>query len=487
MYAKQLSFDDIKEVVRNLKSTDVKVTADGYSVEQAVSQIDNLHCNDDGFITIAVKTEDNWQQYHYNSGELKENIHKVLSLHGINVYVSPNSFYKPFRKIENVRKLNALYIDLDYYTLAKLKDLTPAQIIYLLDDSYFKKEVPEASFIVITGMGIAIYWSIEPVPYKALPLWNAVQKFFLEKLKEVGADPKSIDASRVMRLAGSTNQKNGQAAELLLYNTEYKYGLREIQEEYLPALTPYVKNPGTKKKGRKSKEVKLFTIYSLHHARLMDIVKLQEIREGYCRNGDGSLNKTGQRELLCFLYRYWACCFTNDSEKALEDTLAFNKTFASPLSENEVRSQTGRAEKAYEEWMLNGFNLKKNEKDEISEEDKKKANRVKKDRKRFKLLGYNYKNETLIELLCITEEEMRELRTIIDKKEARRRTNIRTNEIHKSKRRDENGLTKREKLKLEKVKSIEKLKNKGMPYSKIAEELAISINTVKKYVSKYLK
>lgn len=217
---------------------------------------------------------------------------------------SPNSFYKPFRRIQNVRKLNALYIDLDYYTLDKFKGLKPEQIIYILDKDYFKKYVPEASFIVITGRGIAIYWLIEPVPYKVLPLWNAVQKFFLEELKEIGADPKSIDTAKVMRLPGNINQKNGQAVETLAYNTDYKYRLSEIQEEYMPKLTPYVKKPGFRKKGRKSKVVKLYTIYQLHYARLMDLVKLQKIRNGYCRNENGELIETGQRELMCFLYIY---------------------------------------------------------------------------------------------------------------------------------------------------------------------------------------
>ncbi|KHF05144.1 hypothetical protein, partial [Vibrio parahaemolyticus] len=83
---------------------------------------------------------------------------------------------------------------------------------------------------------------IEPVPYKALPLWNAVQKHFLKELKDIGADEKSIDSSRVMRLAGSINQKSGKNADILVYS-EDRYILREIQEEYLPELTPYVKNP----------------------------------------------------------------------------------------------------------------------------------------------------------------------------------------------------------------------------------------------------
>jgi hypothetical protein len=137
----------------------------------------------------------------------------------------------------------------------------------------------------------------------ALPLWNAVQKFFLEKLKEIGADAKSIDAARVYRLSGTINKKNRQASEILVFNEE-RYVLRDIQELYLPELNDYVKNPGIKKRGRKSKVVKLFNLYSLHHARLLDLVEIQNFRKGYCRDENGELVEKSQRELMCFLYRY---------------------------------------------------------------------------------------------------------------------------------------------------------------------------------------
>src|SRR3712207_3852582 len=427
MRAHQLTLNDyITDVLTNLNN----VTADGTAINMAQSHIDILHKNDDGYITVAVKKENSWYQYHYKKEELKENIGKLLSIDDLNLYISPNSFYKPFRRIENVRKLNSLYIDMDYYNMDKLKNLTPDEIIYLLDKDYFKKRVPEASFIVITGRGIAIYWLIEPVPYLVLPLWNAVQKFLLNELQEVGADPKSIDAARVMRLSGSTNQKSGQPTEILIYN-EYKYALREIQEEYMPALTPYVKNPCFKRRGRKAKIVKMFTLYSLHHARLMDLVKILEMRQGLCRSKDGEELETGQREVMCFLYRYWSCCFTKDPKKALEDTLEFNRRFACPLDENTVRTQTRQAEKAYEEWLYNEFNYK-SKKDRTKEEEET-FKSLKSKRKQYKLLGYNYTNKTLIDILCITEEEMRELITIISEKEVKRRTNIRTNEHNKEK------------------------------------------------------
>ncbi|NFI09731.1 DNA-binding response regulator [Clostridium botulinum] len=451
---KQLSIDDYTyNVLRNLPTIEVSLKALIKNVSKAQNQIKLLHEKDDGFITIAVKKQDKWMQYHYSKDELKENIGKILSIEGINVYLSANSFYKPFRRIENIRKLNSLYIDLDYYSLENFKNLTTDQIIWQLERDYFKNKVPEANFIVLTGRGIAIYWLIEPVPYKALPLWNAVQKHFLKELKEIGADEKSIDSSRVMRLAGSINQKSGKNADILVYS-EDRYILSEIQEEYLPVLTPYVKNPYYKSKGRNSKIVNFFTLYSLHYARLRDIVALQKIREGYCRNEEGSLAKSGQREFMCFLYRYWSCCYEANKEKALENTLDFNKGFKVPLDYKEVERATKSAEKAYETWL----------KDSPSGT--------------YKRGGYNYKNETLIEKLNLIDEEMIKLETIISKKEIKRRNNERTKESQKVKRRNKEGLTKRQQDKLNKENKIKELIKKGYNKSEIARELNLNRSTI---------
>ncbi|GAA0790348.1 helix-turn-helix transcriptional regulator [Hathewaya limosa] len=479
MYSQQLKLQDyIEDVLRDINNSDIKVTADGSRVSMARAQINEIHKNDDGYVTVAVKDKGAWYQYHYKREELEENVDKLLSIKDINLYMSPNSFYKPSRRIENVRKLNSLFIDVDYYNIEKLRDLSPEQIIFLLDDEYFKIKVPDASLIVITGRGLAIYWLIEPVPYKVLPLWNAVQKFLLNELEEVGADPKSIDAARVMRLSGSINQKSKKPVELLIYNAEYKYSLREIQEEYMPSLTPYVENPCYKRRGRKPKIVKMFNVYSLHYARLCDIVTLQDVRGGLCRSEDGTLSETGQREIMCFLYRYYSCCFTQDTEKALQDTLEFNKGFVLPLDEKTVRSQTRQAEKAYEEWLLNDFNLKGRI---LTKEEMEK---VKKKKEIYKFLGYNYTNKSLIALLVILEEEMRKLQTIISEKEVKRRNNNYNKDKFKKQRRNEKGLTKKQQELLDRLEVIKKLKEEGYKQTEIAQMLNISVRAVQRAYGK---
>lgn len=477
MLAEKIHIEGYSEIIRNLTIVPIDALVNSSEVSGAQMQINLLHENDDGYITIALKKDNNWIQHHYKVDDLKENISKVIGVKDANIYLSPNSFYKPMRRIENIRKLNSLFIDLDYYTLDQYKGLSSEQIIWLLEKDYFKKSVPPPSFIVISGQGIVIYWIIEPVPYMVLPLWNAVQKFFLEKLKEIGADAKSIDAARVSRLSGTTNQKNGQATEILVFNEE-RYSLRDIQENYLPELTDYVKNPSVKKRGRKSKVVKLFNLYSLHHARLMDIVAIQNFRNGYCRDEKGELVEKSQRELMCFLYRYWACCFTSDLNKALEDTLEFNKGFICPLPESEVRSQTSQAEKAYKSWLENEFDYHPQKEFEqlkiVFEEDAGKN----KNRTGYKYKGYNYKNTTLIKLLNIIEDEMKVLKTIINVKEIKKRNN----ENHKVKRRDEEGLTNRGKAKLEKLEYIKELIKKELTQKEIASELGIGERMIRKYI-----
>lgn len=431
---------------------DIEYNIDPKFKDEAVKNISILHEGDDGYIAIAAKKDKEYVQYHYKVDDLTYNIGKAVSLDA-NIYMTPNSFFMPKRKIENIRKLNALYIDIDYYNIEKLKSYDHERILAILENDYFGQDVPEPSFVIYTGRGLAIYWLIEPVPIKVLPLWNSIQKFFVDKLKDMGADSKSIDGARIMRLAGSINDKTGLRSKLYMYDENLVYTLRDIQNDYLPQLTPYIKNPAYKGRGRKAKVVNFYTLYSLHYARLNDILKLQELRSGYCRNNDGKLTEEGQREFMCFLYRYWYCCYCNDPGQALENALEFNQGFRKPLVNNEVEKITMQAEKAYEKWLLDS------------------PNGV------YKRGGYNYKNETLIEKLNITDEEMKLMTTIINPSEKLRRKLLKEREA----RRNEDGLTKREQQKRDTIKAVQELKERGLSQSSISKELGKGIATVKRY------
>ena len=220
------------------------------------------------------------------------------------------------------------------------------------------------------------------------------------------------------------------------------YELREIQSEYMPELS----EKAPVRRGRPKKVLFVHRKRSLYHARILDIIKLCELRE---------YDLKGHRELILFLYRYYLCYFTEDIEKALYDTLELNSMFRQPLSEKEVVRATKSAEKVY--------------KDQNKD--------------------YKYKNETLINLLEITEEEQKEMKTIISDEEYKIRKRLRDREYQKKKYDEslkiEGKLTEKEKISQRRIK-IKDLLREGLKQKDICLQLDISKDTYLRD-RKYLK
>ena len=268
--------------------------------------------------------------------------------------------------------------------------LSPEWVLGKMELEYFGQTIPEPNMVIFSGRGLVLIWNIEPVPYMAMPLWRAVENYFTEQLKDLGADTKATDPARIFRLAGTINSKS-KAIVRAEYRHDYRYDIHDLQYDYLPELSPKAQAP--KKKGPKPKVVRLFNTYTLHLSRAKDIAKLVELREGQVNN---------YREYICFLYRYFTCCYTSDPQQALEDTLDLNSEFSNPLPEREVISATKSAEKA---WAA---------KSDLKADEVAKA-------MGYPGAGYHLKNSKLIEWLDITPEEQKELSTIISGSEKRRR------------------------------------------------------------------
>ena len=383
-----------------------------------VEYIDKVHRNSKGWITRSCIDENGYSQWHYKYLELKE-----TDLTGENIYITLNTFYKPCRRLECIKELNCVYIDLDYYKIKYTKE----QVIMNLESNYFNKIIPATNYIIDSGRGLALLWNINKVPSQALPLWKAIQEYLYHQLKEFGADRQALDATRVLRVPGSINSKSKTVVSII-DEYDYIYDLREIQKEYLPEL-----KPKEKKKGRPKKVNYVYRERSLYFARIQDITKLCELREYDLR---------GHREIILFLYRYYLCSFTEDVQKALEDVLELNSMFIYPLKEKEVIRATRSAEKCY---------LDNNKE-------------------------YRYKNDTLIELLEITEDEEIQMSTIISKTEYKRRNNEYNKKKYKEKLKVEGKLSKKEEVKVRREK-IKDLLAEGLSQKEIYNLLKISKRT----------
>lgn len=126
-------------------------------------------------------------------------------------------------------------------------------------------------------------------------------------------------------------------------------------------------------------------------ARAEDLETLVKLRNG---------NMNGSRNMALHCYAYWKGIYIRDIEKLTEIVEEFNNCFTKPLKDSEVRAVLRCIPKAidkfleYEQGIRCGLN--------------KRVTKGMKDKG-----GYWYKNETLIERLEITEQEQRELKTII--------------------------------------------------------------------------
>ena len=385
--------------------------------------INTLHKDSEGYITVA-KMGNRWQQYYF------EGINDLsINLKGKDVYISQNTFNNKSRRLIHLKELKALYIDIDCYKM----NLSKEAVKYFMENDLYG-QIPVPNMLIDSGRGLYYIIFLENTMAEELPKWQLVEKYLYEKLKDLGADNKALDATRVLRVTGTVNSKNNSIVKVI-DTYDYQYTLDEIIENYIPEIIEDRKEKqkpkGVRKKGRKKKFVSLFTLYKLYYTRFKDIKKLVEIR---------NYEMTGYREVTLFLLRYFMNVYHGDDDLVMEEILEINNSFTEPLEKDEVFKAT-----------LSG------------------ATRATEN-------VYKYSNDKLIKLLDITPLEQKQMATIISKSEKY----YRNNKSRRDNRRNEEGLTNKEADKLKNEERILELKRKKYTLKQISKELNLSISYVKK-------
>lgn len=358
----------------------------------------------------------------------------------------------------------------------------------------FKKIEP--SFFVGSGGGLYIFYLIKDMPKQMSGIWSKVELAIAEKFKEFGADMGATDISRVLRLPGTINTKNGNVAKLI-YNSisQYswenpiesikRYSFKEIQEVYLPTKKFKPKNksnnndnvtefkPNTKvvthtNNTTNGKVRTLYTLKNLHYNRLEDIESIVKHRKGIMKEC---------RHHTLYIYMITNLHFSGDIENAIEKTKALNNMLAYPMDgaeEQEFIDIRNTAIKAYKKFV------------EASKEytiDK--GSFVYYIRNTAKCVLYS--NLGIINRLDITSDEMEKLKlkTLVDENEKKRRKSIYKKDKYREKLKQEGKLTKKEKLE-EVYCKIKNLRKEGFKNKQIAEVLNLPVKTLERHIT-YLK
>lgn len=141
-------------------------------------------------------------------------------------FFSVNEF-DGWRYIRLLRSLRALYVDLD-----NQEDL------YAVLDALQDQKMPGPSLVIWSGTGMHLYWLLEPLPPKTIPVWQRCQDALIAALKPLGADAAAKDCTRLLRIAGTRNK--GEEVHGLVLDG-HRWSLRQIAFEIL----------GTEGKGKK--------------------------------------------------------------------------------------------------------------------------------------------------------------------------------------------------------------------------------------------
>ena len=421
----------------------------------AVEYIKHLYSDDlSGYIQVA-QLEDGQVVKIFNTEQ--KGIRKIVyeQRGEKDMFISPNSFYIPRRSSDNIRHYRALFIDLDLDIHSKTE---AAYEVYLLADS---GRVPVPTMIVDSGRGLHCYWRIDHAPKAAAYTWQELQDYLYRQLKHLGADIKATDSSRLLRLPDTINSRNNALCKIMIVN-DNRYSMYDLREKYLHYKKKDKPEPGKRSSGKsRGKVSRLFNSYTLHMARADDM-------ETICRLRDYEVE--GYRNSILHCYAYWKGIYIRDPEQLTEKTQDLNYKFRVPLKDPEIKAivkSTGRAiEKFidYEQGMRSG-------------EDKR-VSKAMKERG-----GYWYTNDRLIEMLNITEDEQRQLKTIISTKEKRRRDSLKKYQA----RRNEAGLTQREQQKQDRIKAVKELAEQGLNQTEAAKEIGITKARVNQIINHELK
>jgi hypothetical protein len=366
------------------------------------------------------------------------------------VYLSTQRF-RGRRRITHLLSLGSLHMDLDYYRISALAGVHPFAVLEMALSALEKASMPEPTLAVGSGRGLYLIWLHRPIPRAALPRWTACQKQLWEILKHLGADRAAIDAARVLRAVGTLHGEAGVVVEALAPVGEVR-SFEDLAKEILPLDKAELRDlrlQRTLRASRKPSEIhqappRGFTKATLWEARLSDLQRLRELRfmdaqmEDY---RDRWMFLSGvavswlavpavlRRELYALAYQAggWTERHTRSKLQAVFRTA----------------HQAARGERV----LWQGIEMDPR---------------------------YRFRNQTIIELLEITAEEEREMKTIVSDDERRRRDRQRKN--------PEMSRQEYEARAAHRRSEARRMASEGLRVKEIAEALGLSTHTVRSYL-----
>ena len=149
-----------------------------------------------------------------NPFRIRDVVADALNQYGnspVDIYLTPNLSRTTRRGNQFTELLTSCYVDLDFYKVGAWSGKSPRTVLKAVKAHLTRIGYPHPSMTVSSGRGLQLYWLLEkPIPMKAFPRWNRLEKTLIKKLSSFGSDDAASDPARVLRLPGSKTSRGGE-------------------------------------------------------------------------------------------------------------------------------------------------------------------------------------------------------------------------------------------------------------------------------------
>lgn len=378
-------------------------------------------------------------------------------------WISQASFFRRNRRVVNLRSVGLSFMDIDCYRLDWARGLGPDAMARQFLSFCELQCVPPPSLIVFSGRGLQPKWLFKTaLPQAALPRWNAAQKALLTKLEVYGADPMARDASRVLRLVQTINSKSQCYCHVVHVTSgpdgePCRYDFDDFAEHLLPFSREEIRQRRAalaelsreRSRNAQNRPECVLTADTLNWARLLDLRALVALRGGI-DEGMRMLMLAYQMNFLALSHQVEPRTFYLEARQvaaAIDPTWSFAKSDLSAIIGKFKEALAGKTV------LFAG--------------------------REYSPL-YTPKNQTLIDLFQITDDEQRQLKTIISPEIKQERNTSIQKRIRREK-----GVMSREDYEGRAAARLERAREmfaQGMSKAQIAREMGIDRSTVTKYL-----
>lgn len=247
-------------------------------------------------------------------------------------YFSLNSFWNSKKTTDDVRHLNAIVMDLDFYKIKKYEQMTP-EAFY---EKHISKKLPlKSTAVVNSGRGLYVIYAFKHCSYHMTSLYNSITKSLYEKFAQFGMDPKAMNITQVIRIPGSVNTKTGETVEVIEYN-DTTYTIQDLAATMLPYTKEQIQELRNKKPKKAAVPVALVSRKSFdgrkRHFKTFyaDLQKLIQLR---------NYDIEGLREYMLYIVRERAEWSGYTEKEAVLFASKLNEMLKDPLDVRDIENQ----------------------------------------------------------------------------------------------------------------------------------------------------